>query len=227
MRTLVSLSVLVLVLAFTRTAEAGDFCGSKEEADAGMKAIEAFAKNKAKAKELEEGTAWLCVELDAIRLRPRIERACLAILDRDGTKSQCATIAAAAGISKLGAHDLFAWVLGRPDDPLAYSGTNGIGVTSTMMLGRMSDPRAAQALREMWSAAIPRAQKNEKRSSAMMNWSMWRQHAAESLGAVGGKDESAFLEEQAKATKDSYVAKACRTAIAAIEKRLASPPPKP
>ena len=84
-----------------------------------------------------------------------------------------------------------------------------------------------QVLQERGNTAIPRAEKNEKRRSAMMNWSVWRPYAAESLGAVGGKDESAFLEEQAKATKDSYVAKACRTAIAAIEKRLASPPQEP
>jgi hypothetical protein len=210
--------VILLVLALARTASAG-VCVDSSEADAAMKEIEAFAKNKSKGGEI----FWLCVELDAIRLKPRIERACRAIVDRDGIKSRCTLVAAAAGIAKLGDHDLYAFVSEKPDDPLLYS-TGGLEVTRTMMLGRMADPRAVQVIMETWRAALPRAAQQEKRRSSMMSWSVWRQHAARVLGALGGKDELAFLDEQAKATKDKLVAKACRDAIAAIEKRLARTP---
>lgn len=57
----------------------------------------------------------------------------------------------------------------------------------------------------MWKAAIPRSEEHEKRRSRMAGWSVWRQHAAEALGVLGGRDEIAFLDEQAKATKDRFV----------------------
>ena len=50
--------------------------------------------------------------------------------------------------------------------------------------------------------------------------------ADEAHGAVGGKDESLFLDEQMKAPKDKFVEKACRDAIAAIDMRLAPSAPK-
>lgn len=211
--------VILTVLSFAGTAHAG-VCLSEDEANDGMAAIEAFAKDRSKAQAIDDSYGWLCVELDAIRLRPRIERACRKILDRDGLKSRCAHLAGAAGIAKLGAHDLYAFAIAQPDDPITYA-DSGLGVTRTTMLGRMGDPRAVPVIVERWKAAIPRAAKLEKRRHAMMSWSLWRQHAAATLGALGGKDEIAFLGEQAKATKDRFVAKACRDAIAAIEKRLA------
>ncbi len=223
MRAVVILTVLVLALALARTASAG-VCVSDEEADAGMKAIEAFAKDKSKEKAVDEAYgSWLCVELAAVRLKPRIERACRAILDRDGLESRCTTLVAAAGIPKLGDHDIYAFVVAKPDDPLLYSG-HSFRTTRLMMLGRMGDSRAVPAVVETWQETIPRAAKHEKRRPMMMGWSVWRQQAAEVLGKLGGKDELPFLEEQAKATKDSFVAKACRAAIAAIQKRLAAAP---
>ncbi len=44
---------------------------------------------------------------------------------------------------------------------------------------------------------------------------------------VGGAAEKPFLEEQAKATKDGFVRKACLDAVAAIDKRLAAKPAAP
>jgi hypothetical protein len=221
MRALVNLFVLALAVA--RPAWAG-VCVDESEADDGMKLIEAFAKDKAKKKAVDEAYGWLCVEVEALRLRPRIERACRAILDRDGLESRCTTAVAAAGIPRLGDHDIYAFVVAMPDDPLVHPGN--IGTTRLMLLGRMGDARAVPKIVEMWKETIPRAAKNEKRRPAMMGWSVWRQEAAEVLGKLGGKDELAFLEEQAKATKDSFVAKACRGAIAAIQKRLAAAPAK-
>jgi hypothetical protein len=128
-------------------------------------------------------------------------------------------------MTKLGAHDLFTAALEPPDDPLAYQGNVGFGVSRTQVLGRMGDPRGAAVIVERWKAALPRAEQQAKRRHAMMSWSVWRQDAAAALGAVGGKEDLAFLDEQAKATKDRFVAKACRDAIAAIEKRLAPAAP--
>jgi hypothetical protein len=68
------------------------------------------------------------------------------------------------------------------------------------------------------------AEAREKRHREMASWSGWRQRAAQAIGVLGGKSEIPFLEEQAKATKDKHVAKACRDAIAAIEKRTAAAP---
>ena len=216
--------VLVLALALARTAYAGA-CVSSDEADEGMAVIEAYAK--AKTKEREGDYRWMCVEIDAQRLRKRIERACRVILDRDGMKSPCATLAGAAGITMLGKHDIYAFVTDQPDDPINYAGV--VGATKTMMLGRMGDPRALPLLLALWKAAIPRAEEHEQRRRSMSGWSVWRQHAAEALGVLGGRDEIAFLDEQAKATKDRFVANACRGAIKAIEKRLAKqqPPVQP
>jgi hypothetical protein len=207
---------VAVVLVLVRTADAG-VCVSPDEADEGMKEIEAFAK--VKTKDGDQSYGWLCVELDAPRFKKRIERACRVILDRDGMKSPCATLAGAAGIAMLGKHDIYAFATERPDDPIKYGG--GPAVTKTVMLGRMGDPRALPVLLETWKAAIPRAEEHEKRRRSMAGWSVWRQHAAEALGALGGPDEIAFLDEQAKATKDRFVANACRNAIKAIEKRLA------
>lgn len=218
MRALAILAVPVLALASARTADAGA-CLSAEEADEGMASIEAYAKAKARSEERERNYQWLCVELDAQRLRRRIERACRVILDRDGLESPCATIVAAAGVAQLGKHDLYAWAAERLEDPLTYGAD--LGSTRIQVLGLMGDPRGLPALLDAWKAAIPRAAAREKHRRSMMGWSAWRQDAARSLGALGGKDEIAFLDEQAKATKDSFVARACRDAIAAIEKRLA------
>jgi HEAT repeat protein len=72
---------------------------------------------------------------------------------------------------------------------------------------------------EIWKATLPLADERQKKHRSMSSWSSWRQGAAEALGALGSKDDIAFLEEQAKATRDSYVADACRAAIKAIDKR--------
>lgn len=216
--------VVMIVLTLARTAYAG-MCS---EADEVMKRIEAFAKDgsKAKAKAIDDLSGWMCIEQGAPYYKARIERACRAILDRDGIKSPCAYLAAAAGMAKLGDHDLFTAALESPDDPLAYQSNASFGVSRTQVFGRMGDPRGAAVIVQMWQVAIPRAEQQEKRRHVMMSWSVWRQDAAASLGAVGGKEDIAFLDEQAKATKDRFVAKACRDAIAAIEKRLAKPAAK-
>ena len=205
-----------ILLASAHIAAAG-YCIDTMEKDLAMKGIEAFAKDK-KTIPPNESLDWECAEMDAIRFKTRIERTCRMILDRDGIKSPCARLAALAGFAKLGDHDLYTLVLKQPEDPVQWESVQGF--TRAAILGRMGDPRGVSVILETWKAAIPRAAKNEKRRDRMQAWSVWRQQAATALGAIGGQVEIPFLDEQAKTTKDTYVAKECRNAMAAIEKRV-------
>jgi hypothetical protein len=217
-RALLLSASFVLAFATARTAHAG-MCFGPEDNDELIKELEGYAKKK--TKEFEEGTrAWYCLPADAVRLRARIERACNAIVARDGIESKCTRLSMIAGIPKLGKHDLYELAVKLPEDPIQWESVED--TTRSIILGRMGDPRGLPVVLELWKTSIPRAEQNEKRRIAMRAWSVWRQGAAEALGQLGGKDEIAFLEEQAKATKDSFVAKACRDAIAAIEKRIAA-----
>jgi hypothetical protein len=203
--------ILLVLLACTQTAYAGLDC---EEA-ATIKSIEAFAKSKQSPPGEYD---WVCLQMASAALAPRIEAACTKILDRDGVAANpCVIAAAAAGFAKLGAHDLFAAVVELPEDPIESAG--GVTLTKTILLGRMEDPRGVQVIRDMWTAAQPRANAREKKKRSMAEWSAWRQSAAFALSAIGGVEEIAFLEAQIKMTKDKAVARACRNAIAAIRKR--------
>lgn len=206
---------VLVVLASAAPAYAGLDC----EADSAMKDVEAFAKDAAKAEQAERSYAWLCVEFGAEQLKPRIEKACLKILDRDGDKGECVIAAAAAGITKLGKHDIFALIGKLGEDPIESGG--GIGYGKAELYQRMNDPRGITALIDMWTAAIPRADAREKaHRRSMADWSSWRQHAAAALGAFGDATAKTFLEEQSKATKDTHVRDACLDAAAAITKRI-------
>src|ERR1041384_3978851 len=131
--------ILLILAVLAQTAQAG-VCLGPEEADEGMKQIEAFARDKSKAAAVDEVFGWLYVSGDAARFKPRIERACRKILDRDGAQSPCVTLAAAAGFAKLGDHDIVELIARLGEDPLESSG--GIGWTKAQFLGMTGDPRA-------------------------------------------------------------------------------------
>lgn len=206
----------LVVVTVAGPARAGLDC---DDASA-IKDLEAFAKDRRKGEQAQQNYAWLCVELGAARLKPRIEKACQKILDRDGEKNnECVVVAAAAGFGKLGDHDIFALVGALAEDPIEFAG--GIGFSKADLYQRIGDPRGAQILTEMWKQAIPRADAREKRHRSMVDWSSWRQNTAKALGALGDADTRSFLEDQAKATRDTHVRDACLDAAAAIAKRLA------
>lgn len=235
MRTLLLRLGLVLGLSIAARSASAGACINDVENDQAMEEIEAFAKDAKSG--LDAGSlSWECAEIDAIRLRPRIERACRVILDRDeardgdrdGRQSPCARLAAIAGFAKLGRHAFYDLVVKLPEDPLRWESVQGF--PRVLILGRIGDPRGAAVILQTWRAALPRAAKDEGRRDRMQAWSLWRQRAAAALGALGGRDEAAFLDEQARATRDTHVAKACRGAIAAIDRRVgaaALPGPSP
>jgi hypothetical protein len=68
------------------------------------------------------------------------------------------------------------------------------------------------------------ADAREKRHGTMNAWSAWRQAAAHALGALGSPREADFLDDKAAATKDVFVAKACRDAASAIRARQPKAP---
>ncbi len=185
--------------------------------------LEAFAADKSKAEQMDKDYAWLCIGEAIDKSKPRIEKACRKILDRDGDQSRCVTVAAAAGFTKLGDHDLFTLVTKLHEDPIDSPGD--LVAPKSWLLANMGDPRGTAYLVELWKASIPRADAREKRHGEMASWSGWRQNTAEALGTLGDADTKTFLEEQAKATKDTHVRDACNAAAAAIGKRLAAKSP--
>jgi len=209
-----------LVLAFVIAAAGPAFAGLDCDPEAAVKDLEAAAKDKAKAADAERNYSFLCAEGLAAKWKPRVGKACEKILDRDGEKGNpCVVVAASAGFTKLGKHDLFELVGKIPEDPIEYDG--GVGYRKTDLYAAMGDPRGSAAIIEMWKAAIPRAEAREKKHrQSMADWSSWRQSAAVNLGKIGDADAKLFLEEQAKATVDTHVRDACNDAAAAIAKRI-------
>lgn len=217
-----------VVLTWSTGAFAGA-CVNDLENDQAMAAIEAYAKS-AKAVASADALDWDCPERDAVRLRSRIERACRALLDRDGMGSPCARLAAVAGFGKLGKHDLYEMAVKLPEDPVRWQPIQSS--PRATILGRIGDPRGVSVIVDTWKAAIPRAEGSAARRDSMQAWSVWRQAAAAALGAIAGRDQIAFLEAQAQATQDRHVAGACRSAILAIQKRAdaaapTNPPQRP
>lgn len=216
MHRLALVPIFASAIAFgARPARAGLDCDNNEN----LRLVEAFAKDKSKPPP-GDSYAWMCLEGGTEKLRARVEKACLRIVDRDGEKSPCMRIAAGAGIGKLGGHDVFAFVASMREDPL---NSEAGGWPKLEFLSRLGDPRGAAIIVDMWKVALVRADKLEKanRHYYTTEWSSWRQNAAPLLGALGGTDDQAFLVAQAAATKDKYVAQACRDAADAIGKRLA------
>ena len=209
--------IALLLVLLTRTALAGDICSDTTEPH--VKALEKVAKDPKAADDTAYGVASWCLSGDT-KDDKRITKACETILDRDPKNPICPVVLASIGHSMVGKHDIFAWLAAQPLRPWD---TNSSSPDYPLYLFKgLGDPRGAKLIVDMWKASIARADQLEKKHNrdALAEWSGWRQHAAEALGAIGSADDKAFLDEQAQATKDTHVAQACRDAIAAIDKRL-------
>lgn len=225
MRTLLALAVII---ALGGVARAGDICASDEHdnplPEPNVRALEELARTNKWTNSLELDAAEWCIGKDPPHAA-RIFKACETILDRDPKSELCMVIVAKNGKSTLGKHDIFAWVASRPLVP--WSMNSSLPDYALYLFRDLGDPRAVPLIVDTWKASIPKAEAREKRKQGMPEWSRWRQSAAEALGVFGGADEQAFLDEQAKATKDTRVAQACRDAIKAIGDRLARAAPSP
>jgi hypothetical protein len=202
---------LIAVLALLPVRAYAGACETPADAEADMKSIETAAKST-KATKLT-ATEVACVTLGAEPFAKRIEAACSKILERDAANAMCITISAAAGLAKVGTHDIVAALIARTEDPLDVKMR---GFNKPELLAATEDPRGAAPLVETWKATIPLAAKKKKRAS---EWASWRVFTADALGVLGGAAEKTFLEEQLTITKEKGVKKAIQKAITAIAGR--------
>jgi hypothetical protein len=206
--------IVLVCLVTVRPAHAGMVCDQA----ASVKALEAVAKDP---KATSEEPYAYCLP-DIVEHEPRyvarVLAACDKILARNAKDALCVELAVRLGKKEHGGVDLYAAVASWKMDVWNWDR----GDLTVILLGKLGDSRAAPLIVDFWKAHMEEAQRREKKKlpSSMMAWTGWRKDAAQALGAVGGADEKAFLDEQAKATKDKYLRQACLDAIAAIDKRL-------
>ncbi|HUJ57578.1 MAG TPA: hypothetical protein VLX92_03785 [Kofleriaceae bacterium] len=216
-----AIRVLAFVLGLARVARAGDMCATDRDGNLDMSAdvhlLERYAAGTATADDVQ----FVAVCVGGAAYRDRVVAACDKILARDPHWDTCMIVAAKVGAAMVGKRDVFAWLARQPRGPWVTN--SALPDYPLYLLRQLGDPRGAALIVAAWNEAIPKAARHEHDPVMMAEWSGWRQHAADALGALGGADEATFLEAQAKATVDSHVARACRDAAAAIAKRLAKP----
>ena len=223
--TRIAVTLLVAVpflLAAARTAHAGWDC-SDNHADS-IKTIEVYAKNPtAKAGGLNgDDPDFLCADGVAKEFPDRVAKACKTILDRKADKyaDDCIDLAALAGLTQVGDHDIFAAISTRKENPFDFPG--GFWWPRVGFLGSMADARASAIILKEWQDNAPKAPK-KRSSNAVTSWVMWRRDACTALAATGDADTVAFLERELATTTGSrakVVKASCTGAIVAIKKRL-------
>lgn len=215
-------ATLFVLLATTR-AYAGWEC--PEDHAESIKSIEKYAKDP---KSFDHSGLdnfapdFLCADGVAKEFPARVEAACKKVLDRkeDDHTDDCIDLAAFAGLSKVGDHDIFAIISARKENPFDFPG--GFWWERLTFLGAMKDARAVPLIIATWKAASAKAAK-KKSDNARTSWIMWRRDACTALADLGGADEVAFLQQEVASAKEKLVRNVCNTAITAIKKRLGQP----
>jgi hypothetical protein len=213
---------LVLVLAVLlagATAHAGDLCATDENANDDPKVELKQLEELAAGKPPKELFYIYCLERKT-KFKARIMAACRKIVDQKDWTTGCMVVAASLQEPTLGKHDVFDWIAHLERDP--WEVNSSLPDYPLYLFQMLGDPRGAALIVGTWRDSIPKAAALEKKHRGMSDWSGWRQHAAETLAAIGGERDAAFLDEQAKATIDSHVRDACNDAAAAIRKRIAA-----
>lgn len=220
--TRIAVTALVILAAAAGTAHAGWDCPEKHSDS--IKSIETYAKRAKPLAESDPNTPdFLCADGVAKEFPDRVAHACQTILDRkkDPYAQDCIDLAAFAGLTNVGDHDIFALVAARKESPFVYPG--GFWWQRLTFLGAMADARAIPIIIDEWKAASPKAGKL-KGDGAKRSWVMWRRDACTALATIGGTEEVAFIQREVAATKDAkVVTRTCNDAIAAIKKRLGTP----
>jgi hypothetical protein len=221
--TRIAVALLVIVTA-GRTAWAGWDCPEKHSDS--IKSIETYAK---RTKPVPDNDAdaqpdFLCADGVAKEFPARVAAACKTILDKkkDAHAEDCIDLAAFAGLTEVGDHDIFAAIAARKESPFVYPG--GFWWQRLTFLGAMEDVRAVAIIIDEWKTASPKANKH-KDWGAQTSWIMWRRDACKALAPIGGADEVAFLQREIAATpaRAKIVKTTCNDTIAAIKKRLGTP----
>lgn len=207
-------AVMILVVLVAHRASA-DMCGP-----AGVAAMTAELEQRARLArpEAEPIFVWATCLRDMHDAVPadsdlpgRLLVACTRLLDKIPEDPLCVEVAARLGKAELGGHDIVAAIAKQPN--------RLEDARPADLIAAIGAPRGAAVIIARWKQLVPAAAKKERDADAMNSWAAWRLSAAAALGITGGADARAFLDEQAKATIDRGVKRACAAAIAAIDKR--------
>jgi len=210
----VGLAVLVLVAIRSTPAHAGLDCNEKID----LAALHDFASGKAGDDAVRYEQYCLYGQREHTK---QIVADCEKILAR-GPWDNCLVLAASLGVATVGKRDVFEWIAKQDRRP--WFSSPGTPEFPIQLFASFGDPRAVPLIVATWKEWIPKSEVYEHKHANMAEWASWRMSAASALGALGGADEQAFLEEQTRATVDTHVRDACNDAAAKIAKRLAATP---
>jgi hypothetical protein len=207
-------AVVILVLLVAHRASA-DMCGLPGDVEMTAKLEQRARLAKPEAETIGLWATCLRDMHDAVPansdLPRRLVAACTKLLDKIPEDPLCVEVAARLGKAELGGHDIIAAIANQPNR-LEDARPNEL-------IAAIGAPRSAAVVIARWKELIPTAAKRARDADAQNSWAWWRGTAAAALGITGDADARAFLEDQAKATIDRGVKRACAAAIAAIDKR--------
>lgn len=208
------IAVVILVLLVEHRASA-EMCGPAGVAEMTAKIELRARRAKPEAETIFVWATCLRDMRDAIPadsdLPGRLLAACTKLLDKIPEDPLCVEVAARFGKAELGSHDIVAAIAKQPNR-LEDARPNDL-------IAAIGAPRGAAIVIARWKQLAPAAAKKERDSDAMNSWAAWRLSAAAALGITGDTDARTFLDEQAKATVDRGVKRACAAAISAIVRR--------
>jgi hypothetical protein len=207
-------AVVILVLLVAHRASA-DMCGQPGVVEMTAKLEQRARLAKPEAETIDVWATCLRDMHDSVpadsALPVRLLAACTRLLDKIPEDPLCIEVAARLGKAELGGHDIVAAIAKQPNR-LEDARPNDL-------IAAIGAPRGAAVVMARWKQLVPAAAQKERDADAMNSWAAWRLSATAALGITGDADARGFLEEQAKATIDRGVKRACAAAIAAIDKR--------
>jgi hypothetical protein len=209
-------AILVLTLAGTRHAEAGDCTGGGPDV---IKELEAYARGTQKQKPAPD---HLCIEQGVMEDKKLVKRflaACEKVVARDPKDGFCVNWSIEMGAHQLGTLDLFTavgtlWTI----EPFVY----GNGAAESYVV--LDDPRAVPLMREAWRTADADKRATSSNRHLAHNFLVFRHSAIKLMTKHGDATDAAFLTEQATRAKDRGLKRAIARALAAIDKRAKAAP---
>jgi len=209
--------VLAIAIALMPLRASAGECDD-DNARRNVVALETYASGKGAKPEI-----WgLCVEQAIVgspKLTARFVAACEKIVARDPDDSECVHWSVFLGARKLGAVDLLDSVTRLFTlDPFAEA------MNAIDMYVKLDDARALPLIHDRWLVAAKDKHASSMKSEWVYRWAKWRHAAIALYASKGTPDDVAFLQDQAKATRDRGVKRAIARAVAAIQQRAAATP---